>query len=184
LAARYLGTNDPLHAILLKKTLIAAVARAYSPGGKVDTICILQGMQGALKSTFWSVLASKEFFTDDISSGSEKDEVMKLSQYWLLEYAEFETAYRKKEVSALKAFLSRQKDSIRLPYAKDVEDVYRPSIFVGTTNKTEFLHDPTGERRYWVIPVWVKKINKALLLRERDAIWAAARECYRSGHVA
>jgi predicted P-loop ATPase len=183
LASRYFGTTDPLHSLLLKRTLIAAVVRAYEPGEKVDTICILQGLQGAKKSTFWKELAGKVFFTDDISSGTEKDEIMKLSKYWMLEYAEFESAYRKKEVSTLKAFLSRTTDSIRLPYGKDLQDIPRPSIFVGTTNKTEFLHDPTGERRYWVIPVKVKKIDLNLLKKERDAIWAAAVQAYRNGEL-
>jgi predicted P-loop ATPase len=180
LAFSYFGASSSIHAALFKRTLIAAVARAYEPGCKVDTISILQGRQGALKSTFWKGLAGKDFFTDDISSGTEKDEVMKISQYWFLEYSEFETAYKKKEVSQLKAFLSRPFDSIRMPYGRDIQDFYRPSVFVGTTNKTEFLHDPTGERRYWVIPV-SKKIDIAKLQKERDQVWAAAVECYRSG---
>jgi predicted P-loop ATPase len=180
MASKYFGTTDPLHAALMRRTMIAAVARAFDPGCKHDNITILQGDQGLLKSTFWETLVGREYFTDDIASGTEKDEIIKLSQYWLLEYAEFETAYRKKEVSQLKAFLSRRSDSIRRPYATDVEDVPRPSIFVGTTNKTEFLYDPTGERRYHVIPV-LKEIDIALLKQERDLLWAAAVHAYRSG---
>ncbi|MBD2168635.1 hypothetical protein H6G04_30100 [Calothrix membranacea FACHB-236] len=181
IASGYLGTDDPLHAALIKRTLIAAVARSFDPGCKHDTICILQGDQGGLKSTFWSTLAGNAFFSDDISSGTEKDEILKLSQYWILEYAEFETAYKKKEVSQLKAFLSRKSDSIRKPYGTDIEDMPRPSILVGTTNKDEFLHDPTGERRFWVVATKVKKINIAQLKKERDRIWAAAVAAYRSG---
>jgi predicted P-loop ATPase len=180
LASNYLGTTDPLHAALIKRTLISAVARAYDPGCKHDELCILRGNQGQLKSTFWEVLAGQNFFTDDLG-GSEKDEIMKLSQYWLLEYSEFETAFSKKEVSQLKAFLSRRSDSIRRPYGTDIEDMPRPSIFVGTTNKSEFLKDPTGERRYWVVPVHVRKINIAQLKEERDRIWAAAVKLYKAG---
>lgn len=180
IAPKYFGTADPLHAALMRRTMIAAVARAFDPGCKHDNITILQGNQGFLKSTFWETLAGREFFTDDIISGSEKDEILKVSQYWLLEYAEFETAYRKKEVSQLKSFLSRRHDSIRRPYGSDIEDFHRPSIFVGTTNRSEFLHDPTGERRFWVIPC-LKKIDIAALKEERDLLWAAAIAAYRSG---
>lgn len=179
LAAKYLGTSSLLHAAQLKRTLIASVARALNPGCKHDTVCILKGAQGALKSTFWSVLAG-EYFSDDLLSGTEKDEILKLSQYWLIEYGEFESAYRKKEVSLLKAFLSRRIDSVRRPYGRDIEDVPRPSIFVGSTNRDDFLNDPTGERRFWVIPV-AGKINIAQLKRDRDAIWAAAVTAYRNG---
>jgi predicted P-loop ATPase len=180
MASRYFGTNDPLHAALMKRTLIAAVARAFEPGCKHDEITILQGKQKSLKSTFWEVLAGAEFFTDDLN-GTEKDEILKISQYWLLEYAEFENSYKKKDVSQLKAFLSRRKDSMRRPYGTDIEDFFRPSIFVGSTNQTEFLYDPTGERRFWVIKVLLNKINIPLLKQERDAIWAAAVAAYRNG---
>lgn len=177
LAARFLGTHDPLHQVLLKRTLIAAVARTYQPGCKHDTICILKGKQGALKSTFWSVLAGEDNFTDDLS-GTDKDEILKLSQYAMIEFSEFETAYKKKEVSALKAFLSRKSDSIRVPYGRDIQDIPRPSIFVGTTNKPEFLHDPTGERRYWAVPVECERIDIPQLKVDRDAIWSAAKAAY------
>lgn len=181
LAARYLGASSQLAQSLLKKTLIAAVARTYKPGCKHDTICILKGKQGLKKSTFWKVLVGEDFFTDDLS-GTEKDEVMKLTKYVLIEFAEFETAYKKKEISQLKAFLSRSSDSIRRPYGADVEDVPRASIFVGTTNKSEFLKDPTGERRYWVIECndSIGEIDLETLAKERDAIWAAAKSAYQN----
>jgi predicted P-loop ATPase len=180
MASRYFGTNDPLHAALMKRTLIAAVARAYEPGCKHDNITILQGKQKTLKSTFWEVLAGEEFFTDDIN-GTEKDEILKISQYWLLEYAEFENAYKKKDVSQLKAFLSRRKDSMRRPYGTDIEDFPRPSIMVGSTNQNEFLYDPTGERRFWVIRVLLKRIDIPQLRKERDLLWAAAVAAYKNG---
>ncbi|MEG4087546.1 VapE domain-containing protein, partial [Microcoleus sp. POL10_C6] len=180
LALRYFGTDNPLHATLLKRTLIAAVARVFKPGCKVDTLCILQGDQGFLKSTFWQKLAGENWFTDNLNEGNEKDEKLKLRRYWLLEFSEFETAYKRKEVAQLKAFLSSSTDSLRVPYGKAIEDFARTSVFVGSTNGEEFLHDPTGERRYWVIPV-TQRIPVRLLERERDAIWAAAVAAYKAG---
>jgi predicted P-loop ATPase len=180
LAERYFGTNDPLHAILFKRTLIALVARVFKPGCKVDTLCILQGGQGTLKSTLWQTLTSEPWFTDTLSEGNEKDEKLKLRRYWVLEFSEFETAYKRKEVSQLKAFLSSRIDSLRRPYGKAIEDFPRTSGFVGTTNRTEFLHDPTGERRYWVIPV-LQNIPIKTVEAERDRIWAAAVAAYKAG---
>jgi predicted P-loop ATPase len=180
LAERYFGTNDPLHATLLKRTLIAAVARVFKPGCKVDTLLILQGDQGDLKSTFWEKLASEPWFTDNLSEANEKDEKLKLRRYWILEFSEFETAYKRKEVEQLKAFLSSRIDSLRKPYGKAIEDFPRTSVFVGSTNRQEFLHDPTGERRYWVIPV-SQQIPIKVVEQERDRIWAAAVLAYRAG---
>jgi predicted P-loop ATPase len=181
LAERYFGTDNPFHAILLKRTLIAAVARAFKPGCKVDTMCILQGGQGALKSTFWQTLAGETWFTDNLSEASEKDEKLKLRRYWILEFSEFETVYKRKDVEQLKAFLSSRIDSLRRPYGRSLEDFPRTSIFVGSTNRQEFLNDPTGGRRYWVIPVVAETIPIQTLEEERDRIWAAAVAAYRSG---
>jgi predicted P-loop ATPase len=180
LAERYFGTDNPLHAVLLKRTLIAAVARVFKPGCKVDTLCILQGEQGFLKSTYWQTLAGETWFTDNLSEANEKDEKLKLRRYWILEFSEFETAYKRKEVEQLKAFLSSRIDSLRRPYGRAIEDFPRTSVFVGSTNRQEFLHDPTGERRYWVIPV-SKKIPIQMLEEERDRIWAGAVAAYKSG---
>ncbi|MEG4590065.1 VapE family protein [Microcoleus sp. MOSTC5] len=180
LALRYLGTPDPLHATMLRKTLIAAVARTFKPGCKHDTLCIFQGDQGFLKSTFWEALTGQPWFTDNLSDANEKDEKLKLRRYWVLEYAEFETAYKRKEVEQLKAFLSSRIDSLRRPYGRSIEDFPRTSIFVGTTNRQEFLQDPTGERRYWVIPV-KQKIPIHLLKTERDRIWGEGVRCYLAG---
>jgi predicted P-loop ATPase len=180
LAERYFGTQDPFHAILLKRTLIAAVARAFKPGCKVDTMCILQGPQALLKSTFWLTLASEAWFTDNLSEANEKDEKLKLRRYWILEFSEFETVYKRKDVEQLKAFLSSRIDSLRRPYGRALEDFPRTSIFVGSTNRQEFLNDPTGGRRYWVIPV-SQTIPIQMLEEERDRIWAAAVAAYRSG---
>jgi predicted P-loop ATPase len=180
LAERYFGTDNPLHTVLLKRTLIAAVARVFKPGCKVDTLCILQGDQGDFKSTFWQILAGEAWFTDNLSEANEKDEKLKLRRYWILEFSEFETAYKRKEVEQLKAFLSSRIDSLRRPYGRAIEDFPRTSVFVGSTNRQEFLHDSTGERRYWVIPV-SKKIPIQMLEEERDQIWASAVAAYRSG---
>jgi predicted P-loop ATPase len=180
LAERYFGTSDPLHATLLKRTLIAAVARVFEPGCKHDTLCILQGGQGTFKSTFWQTLASDAWFTDNLSEGNEKDEKLKLRRYWILEFSEFETAYKRKEIEQLKAFLSSRIDSLRRPYGRAIEDFPRTSIFVGTTNRQEILHDPTGERRYLVIPV-LQSIPIKIVEEERDRIWAAAVAAYKAG---
>jgi len=180
LAERWFGTKDPLHATYLKKTLIAGVARVFEPGCKVDTLLILQGIQGLLKSLCLQTLAGKGWFTDSLNDSNEKDEKMKLKRYWMLEYSEFETVYKRKEVSQLKAFLSSPVDSLRVPYGKAIQDFPRSSIFVGTTNKQEILNDETGSRRDWILPVQ-QTIPIKTVEAERDGVWAAAVAAYKAG---
>jgi len=180
LSERYFDASLPIYETFLRRTLISAVARALSPGCKVDTALILQGDQGFQKSAFFKVLAGGIYFDDSLGAVSDKDERLKLHRAWFIEWAELETVFSRKDVSATKAFLSSSVDALRPPYHRDIEDFPRASIICGSTNKNEFLSDETGNRRFWVIPVQ-KKIDVALLTQERDAIWAAAVLAYKSG---
>ncbi|MFQ4134780.1 VapE domain-containing protein [Nodosilinea sp. PGN35] len=181
LGETYLGTTTELHRVYLRKTLISAVARAFWPGCKVDTVCILSGGQGVGKSSFWKVLAGEEWFDDTVGSSSDKDERLKLHQSWFIEWAELEAVFKRKDISAVKAFITTQTDQVRPPYGRSVQEFKRPSIIVGSTNETEFLADATGNRRYWVIPVEIPMVPLSQLAVERDRIWGAVVHSFRSG---
>lgn len=181
LAFKYLGAESPLHAVYIRKTLISAVARALRPGCKVDTVCILSGLQGVGKSSFWKILAGEDNFDDSVGSVSDKDERLKLHKSWMIEWAELETVFKRKDVSAVKAFITTQRDQLRPPYGRTVLEFDRPSIIVGTTNFDNFLSDSTGNRRFWVIPIAADAVPLDDLAKERDRIWAAAVHAYLSG---
>jgi predicted P-loop ATPase len=180
LCPRLLGSAEPLHATYLRRTLISAVARALEPGCKVDTTLILQGAQGCRKSTFFKVLASEKWFDDSMGNYSDKDEKLKLHQTWFTEWAELESAFRRRDVSAVKAFLTTAVDNLRPPYGREVQAMRRPGVIVGTTNDSAFLSDPTGNRRFWVIPI-PSVVDTAAAKEERDRIWGAAVQAYRAG---
>ncbi len=99
---------------------------------------------------------------------------------WCSEYAEFETVWKRKDVEEIKAFLSTRVDKFRAPYGRQVKRYPRRSVIVATANGNELLHDPTGDRRFWVIPV-KGEVPIELLEHERDLIWCAAIAAYRSG---
>jgi predicted P-loop ATPase len=180
LCPRLLGSTESLHATYLRRTLISAVARAIEPGCKVDTTLILQGRQGSRKSTFFKNLASAEWFDDSMGSYSDKDEKLKLHRAWITEWAELESAFRRRDVSAVKAFLTTATDNLRPPYGREVKAMHRPGIIVGTTNDSAFLSDPTGNRRFWVIPI-PHVVDTDAAKAERDQIWGAAVRAYRAG---
>ncbi|MDZ8096392.1 MAG: VapE family protein [Nostoc sp. DedQUE05] len=182
LALKYFGSADPLHNTYIRKTLIAAVARARQPGCKADDACILVGTQGLRKSTFWQELFGTDWFTDELSDSSEKDELMKLHQFWGLELPEIEHIYKRKDVGSIKKFLSSRTDVFRYPYDRQIKEQPRSCILVGTSNEQELLNDPTGNRRFLIIPV-SQLIPVDELVRERDLIWAAANHLYQMGHL-
>ena len=190
LATTYLRPGDEsqseptIYDEMLKRTLIGAVARAFSPGCKHDTACVIMGDQGAYKSSFWQCLGGP-FFSDALGDITSKDDIMVLHRSWMMEWAELDHITNRKHAGQVKAFLSQAVDLLRVPYGKAVESFPRRGIIVGTTNKTAgFLVDETGNRRFWVIPTTKTQqdqINTAALLLERDAIWSAAVHAHRNG---
>ena len=180
LATRYFGTNNPIYDIFLKRTLIAAVARAYTPGCKHDTTLVLQGKQGAGKSSFFSALGG-DWFDDSMGAANNKDDLIILHKSWIQEWGEIERTFSKRQSEELKAFITRKKDIFRPPYGRSALEFPRQSIIVGTANGSDFLVDSTGNRRYWIIPVAYSKIDIQRLKGERDRIWSAAVKAYRNG---
>ena len=190
LATKYLRPEDEkfdkptLYDEMLRKTLIAAVARAYDEGCKFDNACVIIGDQGARKSTFWSVLGG-EFFSDALRDINGKDSLQVLSSAWIMEWAELEAITNKKMAGDIKSFLSQSTDVYRVPYGKVAEKFKRRGIIVGTSNRQDgFLVDETGNRRFWCV-VTTKTIDNPIdceaLLDQRDAIWSAACALYDHG---
>lgn len=185
IATRYFRSTEALNNAFMQKTLIGAVRRVFEPGCKHDTVTVLQGEQGLQKSAFWEkLIPHKDWFDDTISSsgGSDKDERMKLRRFWVLELAELEATFKKKEVASLRGFLTTKTDNLRPPYGRRIQPLHRTSIFVGTVNPEDFLVDPEGHRRYWVIPIPKDhRIPVEMLEAERDRLWAAAVHAYQRG---
>ena len=185
IATNYLETTDPLYDAMLAATLIGAIARALNPGCKFDNCCTLKGGQGIRKSSFWKALARPDWFCDTWQDKSQ-DLFMAIQTCWFYEIAELDNLTTKKEASVLKALLSSDTDTFRPPYAKKPEKYPRPSVLVGTCNRDDFLNDPTGSRRYWIIDLPHDKekgevINIDRVIKDRDSIFKAALIAYRNG---
>jgi hypothetical protein len=190
LATAYLRPEDSslggptIYDEMLRCTLIGAVRRAFEPGCKHDTACVLMGDQGARKSSFWQSLGGA-FFSDALGDISSKDDLMVLHRSWIMEWAELDHIMGRKHSGQVKSFLSQSTDLFRVPYGKATEAFPRRGIIVGSTNRsTGFLIDDTGNRRFWVIPTTCTEANPIdtpTLMAERDAIWSAAVHAYREG---
>lgn len=163
-----------------RKTLIAAVARAFKPGCKVDTVLVLEGDQGLKKSTAIAALFGEDHTAESVNLFDQHNKmVMSMMGAWVVELAEF-IAIAKKDQNTVKGMLSMRSDRVVLPYAKMASDHPRQCIFFGTINPGEggYLTDATGNRRYW--PVMVTKVDLELIASRRDQIWAEAYKAYQA----
>jgi hypothetical protein len=158
--------------------MISAVARILKPGCKVDTMLILKGQQGAMKSSAFAALAGQWFGDSPIKIGTD-DAPQALQGVWVQEIPELDSM-RKREVTEIKAFLAAQVDRYRVRYDRLWTIRPRQVVMVGTTNEEVFLADTTGSRRYWVADV-VGPIDLDQIRRDRDQLWAEAVALYRAG---
>jgi predicted P-loop ATPase len=151
--------------------LVAAVRRVRQPGCAFDEMLILEGPQGIGKSTALQILAGP-WYGNDLPIGADVRHFMEVTAgKWIVEASELR-AMGSGDVNALKACLSRTEEMVRMPYAREATKVPRQFIVVGTTSVTDYLRDPTSNRRLW--PVRVDRFDLDRLRADRDQLWAEA----------
>jgi hypothetical protein len=169
----YCGAEDtPLNRAFSRKVLVAGVRRVRQPGCKFDYILVLEGAQGAGKSSLLKILAGEENCSDSEILGADAREQQELTRgVWIYEIGEL-VGLTKADVNHIKLFASKQVDSARAAYDRGRTDRKRRGIFIATTNENKYLRDATGNRRFW--PVKVRQIDLAGVAADRDQLWAEA----------
>ena len=182
----YLGAEDSDYTReVTRKSFVAAVARAMTPGCKFDNMLILCGPQGIGKSTILDKM-SRGFFNDSIRTFEGKEASELLQGVWLVEVAELD-AFRLSDVSRIKQFLSLREDRYRAAYGRHVKEFPRTCVFFGTCNNYDILRDTTGNRRFWPVDVGRKEPNKNVfedLTKDViDQVWAEAMARWKVGET-
>lgn len=160
--------------------LVSAVARAFEPGVKVDTVLILEGNQGLKKSRVLEQLCpNPSWFTDGLSDFGSKDQAAEIQGKWIVELGELK-GFRK-DLERLKAFVTRRKENYRPAYGRHVVEQPRKCVFAGTVNPSNdgYLIDETGNRRFW--PIECTKRAPEITKEFRDSLWAQAVAVWISG---
>lgn len=156
-----------------RKCLVAAVARVYEPGCKWDHSLILVGKEGVGK-THWIERMSNGWHAP-LGPVHAKDTVQNLQGAWIATSDEGSNM-RKADADALKEFLTRTKDMIRLPYEKTWQEFPRHFVIWGTTNERDFLRRQQGNRRFLIVEC-ERKVDFETEYRPNDVqqIWAEAK---------
>lgn len=176
------SSNEALKERLLYRWMLSAVAAAYEPNGTSSGgILVFQGAQYIGKTNWFKHLLPPDqhsLLKDGMSLDTHnKDSVMYCLSHWLVELGELASTFRN-DLDALKAFITCDRDILRLPYAASSSTFPRRTVFFGSVNESKFLKDQTGNRRFWTVPCISINHTHGLYMQQ---IWAEFKVLYDNG---
>ncbi len=185
---RFLGAEDSEYTYqCLRLFMLGAISRVFKPGCKFEVMLCLVGGQGAGKSTFFRLLAVKdEWFSDDLKKIDDDNVYRKMQGHWIIEMSEMIATANAKSIEDIKSFISRSKETYKVPYETHPADRLRQCVFGGSSNTMDFLPlDRSGNRRF--LPIMVHPENAVVHILEDesasrafiDLMWAEAMFLYR-----
>ena len=188
LLCKWMGVEDEEYSYEVSRLIFAGgIHRLYNPGCKFDDMPVLIGRQGEGKSTFVRWLALEDEFFREVNEIEGQKGMESIEGAWICEMGELLALNRAKDVEAVKSYITRLVDVHRKPFDKRVSEHKRQCIFIGTTNKAEFLTDKTGNRRYY--PVICNNTGYQLFSNEKHIkadilqCWAEAKYLYDLGEI-
>ena len=173
----------------LRLFLLGAISRVFTPGCKFEIMLCLVGGQGSGKSSYYRLLAvNDDWFSDDLKKLDDDNVYRKMQGHWIIEMSEMIATANAKSIEEIKSFLSRPKETYKIPYETHPADRKRQCVFGGTSNTLDFLPlDRTGNRRFVPVMVYPERADVHILDDEAasrayiNQMWAEAMEIYRSG---
>jgi hypothetical protein len=167
------------------KWLIGAVGVACNgfgdpPMEQGPAVLVFVGPQGIGKSRLLPKLVPDRGWvkTEQTLVIHDKDAVMALTRCWLVELGELDETMRRNSDGAAKQFLTRAEDIYRQPYGRRELRCPRRTAYIASINDRRFLRDPTGNRRFWPLPV--QRIDLESLPAPSE-LWAQAYTLFKEG---
>lgn len=189
-----LAHDNPMKEIFMRKWAMSLVAALYHDNFSCEGVLTYQSPQGKGKTSSIEMILPPQgrgVWNKDgvIIDTKNKDTQMEALGFWITELGEIDATFRKSDMEALKAFITRKTDVIRPPYERTSNMYQRRTVFYASVNELEFLQDDEN-RRFWVLSVqefrpvaldvaqfWAQVKHLYLAVRDKVAT-AADREHY------
>ena len=164
------------------------IHRLYNPGCKFDDVAVLIGTkQGEGKSTFVRWLAICDDFFTEVTEIEGQKGIEAIEGAWVCEISELMAVTKTKEVEAVKSYITKLVDRYRRPFDRRTTDHKRQCVFIGTTNKEQFLTDKTGNRRWYPLKTYSSGYdlfaNEQKIRHDILQTWAEAKHLYDAGKL-
>ncbi len=153
------GFPTALKTTLLYRWMLSVVAAALMPSGfRSRGVLTLQGPQSIGKTSWIRSLVSDPLLRESLIKldhhldPSNKDSLATAIEHSIVEIGELDSSF-KKDIARLKGFLTAGPDKFRRPYDRFNSEYPRRTVFCASVNDDNFLVDPTGNTRFWTVPV-------------------------------
>jgi predicted P-loop ATPase len=170
----------PYSSAVSRSLFVSAVARVLTPGSKVDTMIVLEGAQGIGKSKLVQALFGARWHCDITEEPGSLDFYQNLRGKWVGEFSEL-SAMGRADQNRVKQALTQTSDTYRQSYGHYSRTYPRQFVFIGNTNKCDYLADDTGARRY--LPITCSEIDSEAVAAIRDQLWAEGLYRYQAGEI-
>ena len=164
-----------------KKMLVRSIACALNPSVfNKHAFIFIQRIQNGGKTTFNRWLCPpflREYLTENLVL--DKDGFISLCENFMIILDEL-ASLNKTEINGLKSVFSMESVKARPPYGRKAIKMIRRANFIGSTNRSEFLHDETGNVRWLCF-----RINQINWAYKEDfninMVWSQAYHLYKNG---
>ena len=152
--ARTVPTDAPLWHKWFKTWLLAMVSQWQNQPSRLygnSVAPLLISPQGYHKSTFCRRLlpdALKWGYTDSLTLSDRRQVMLAMSQQLLINLDEFNQISPRVQQGFLKNVIQLPSIKAKRPYGTHLEELPRKASFIATSNMTDILSDPSGNRRF------------------------------------
>lgn len=181
--ANYAGAEESEYVSQVSKNFwISLAARGLRPGTKVDSMVVLEGLEGVRKSSLVKAIGGDHSYAPiNRKAFTDGEELKKMHQAVIVELPEL-IGLKGVDSNQAKGFLTTTMDKVRGLYKRSAQDMPRGFILIGTTNDKSYLNMDMGMRRFWPIEIQEGKIvDTNAILTDRDQLFAEAVFRYRKG---
>lgn len=179
------STEKEAKELLIRRWMITAVCMACQHGVDSAGCLVLQGNQDMGK-TWWAKklvpedIRAQLIRTDATVDPHDKDSVSQVISYWIVELGEIGATFNRADLQALKAFITRDHDTMRRPYDLGDSRYPRRTALIASVDQQIYLHDTAGNRRFWTIPC--TSINSFHTL-DMQQVWSEVYELVKGGET-
>jgi len=165
----------------ITKWLVSCVASVY--GTYSPLVLVFSGeVQGTGKTHAFRYLLPKKLrylFAESKMDNGKDDEILMTKKLIILddEYG----GKSKREEKKLKEITAKEFINVREPYGRVSVDLRRLAVFCGTSNDTQIISDPTGNRR--ILPVHIIDIDHEMYNScDKEMLWHELKYLYDNGY--